>query len=125
LRGGTWTEVHVVNAHTASQVWVPRQYVGGVSDATGLILVVELTKELSLSRDGVAPAIKRVIEMPSVCLASDKPLLKQKRHWGPANVVGIRPPETGNTRARGLAKAGLAAVVVCVLAAILAALARL
>jgi hypothetical protein len=126
LRGRTWAEVQVVNAHTGAQFWLPRQYVGGVSDVTDLILVVELTKELSLGEGGPAPAIKTVIEMPQVGSATSNPFAKRKRkrRRGLAPVIGIRPDDTGNVRARVLAKVGLCVVAVCVLSAILAAIAR-
>ena len=125
LRGGTWAEVHVVNAHTGAQFWVPRQYVGGVSDAADLILVVELVKELSLGEEGLGPVVKRVIEMPPSGTARDKPLVKRKRRRGPAPVIGIRPEKTANARAQILARVGLGAIIICVMSAILAFLARL
>jgi hypothetical protein len=86
---------------------------------------VELIKELNLGETGLGPVVKRVIEMPQDGIPKDKPFTKRKRRRGPAPVVGIRPEPIGNARARILAKFGLGAMIVCVLSAVLALVARL
>lgn len=121
LRTSSWSEVQVVNAESAVKLWVSRQYVGGVSDRDAH-LVVELTTQLDFTNGCVTPHVKRVIEMPHHGDPA-KPERKQRR--GPASVVGIRTEfaEAGNTRL--LAKIGLGVVVLCVLSALAAALARM
>ncbi len=121
LRTSSWSEVQVVNAESALKLWLSRQYVGGVSDRDAH-LVVELTTELDFANGSVAPHVTRVIEMPQ---HAEQPKPGRKRRRGPALVVGIRTesPEPGSTRL--LAKIGLGVVVLCVLSALAAALARM
>ena len=121
LRKTSWSEVQVVNAESALQLWLSRQYVGGVSDRDAR-LVVELTTQLDFTGHSVSPHTRRVIEMPH----HSEPVKPGQRHrHTPAAVVGIRTesPNPGGTRL--LAKIGLGVVVASVLAALAAALARL
>lgn len=122
LRSSSWSEVQVVNAENATKLWLSRQYVGGVSDRDAH-LVVELTTQLDFADGSVAPHMKRIIEMPQHAEALTKPGRKPRR--GPAPVVGIRTesPEPASTRL--LAKIGLGVVVLSVLSALAAALARM
>jgi hypothetical protein len=88
LGTGSWSEVQFVNAKTGSEIWVPRVYIGAVSESVDS-LVVGLTQDLELRGDEVAPRGRRVIEMPL------HPHLPVKRHFavehtGPAPVIGIR-----------------------------------
>jgi hypothetical protein len=124
LGTGSWAEVQVVNAHSGLELWVPRQYVGGVSGETGLPLVVELTKELDYSRNGLGPRVKRVIEMPHVGNVAGR-FLKRSRVPGPAEVVAIRLENEEPGKDRYWSKVLLAAVVLSVLAALLATIARM
>ena len=124
LGTGSWAEVQVVNAQTGLQLWVPRQYVGGVSDQIDLHLVVELTKELDYGKNGVSPRVKRVIEMPVVGNVAGR-FLNRRRSDGPAPVVAIRLQADEPAKDRFFSKVVLAAVVVSVLAALLATIARL
>jgi hypothetical protein len=87
---GSWTEVQVVNARTGHDVWIPRQYIGAVSESSGRTVIVGLRKELEY-RDGMLqPCVKRVIEMPrnidQACTGDNS----ERRAEGPAPVVGIR-----------------------------------
>jgi hypothetical protein len=120
----SWTEVQVINAHSGLELWVPRQYVGGVSDGTGLRLVVELTKELDYGREGVSPRVKRVIEMPRVGEVAGR-FLKRRRVAGPAPVVRIRLENEEPGKDRYFFKLLLFAIVLSVLTALLAMIARL
>ncbi len=124
LGTGSWSEVQVVNAHTGLQLWVPRQYIGGVSNETDFRLVVELTKELDYGQNGVGPRVKRVIEMPLVGNVAGR-FLTRRRAEGPAPVVAIRLEAVETGKDRFLIRVLLAAVVVSVLAALLATIARL
>lgn len=122
LRSGTWSEINIVNAQTGDGVWLARQYVGGVSDRTGFVLVVELTKELEYADGSVSPVVKRVIEMPA---PSDTPQKKDRRKRGPAPVVGIKVEPADSPTLRTLAKLALGILVLTVVCAIAAAVARL
>src|SRR6185437_1619978 len=94
LGTGSWSEVQVVNAQTGREVWVPRQYIGAVSETEGVLLIVGLTKDLAFHEGGVEPCVKRVIEMPhaeEVPVGADAE--QPRRGAGPAAVVGIRLAE--------------------------------
>src|SRR5438132_7428930 len=60
----SWSEIKVVNPRTGREIWIPRHYIDAVSDASGPMLVVRLTKELEYSAGALHPRVKRVIEMP-------------------------------------------------------------
>jgi hypothetical protein len=88
---GSWTEVQVVNACTGQEIWIPRQYIGAVSESTGRMLTVGLRKELEYRAGILEPCIKRVIEMPqNPDEAPSSAEARERRTEGPAPVVGIR-----------------------------------
>ncbi len=123
----SWSEVQVVNSHTGGQMWIPRQYIGGVSDRYDSVLVVELTKELEYKAGALEPRVKRVIEMPQSAV-EDRPKLfaePTRRVPGPASVVTIRTenPEESSVN-KALVTLGAGAIAVYLLAALISALAR-
>ena len=125
LGTGSWTEVQVINAHTGLELWIPRQYVGGVSDGAGFRLVVELTKELDYGRRGVSPRVKRVIQMPEASGFGDTDWRHRQRGPGRAPVVAIKLEPEPSGKDSLVAKVLLVAVILSVLAALLATIARL
>jgi hypothetical protein len=125
LGTGSWSEVQVINAHTGLQLWIPRQYVGGISDGAGFRLVVELTKELDYGHTGVSPRVKRVIQMPEVADFGETTLRQRKRNTGRAPVVAIKLEPEPSGKDSFVAKVLLVAVILSVLAALLATIARL
>ena len=125
LGTGSWSEVQVVNAKTGLELWIPRQYVGGVSDGNGLRLVVELTKELDYVHHSVSPRVKRVIEIPQPAEAQIKPGKKRRRRAGPAPVVGIKLEGSAFPADKFLHKAIFFLVGLALVGALLAAIARL
>jgi hypothetical protein len=124
LGTSSWAEVQVINAHSGLELWIPRQYVCGVSGEEEMRLVVELTKELDRGSNGVGPRVKRVIEMPRVGAVAGR-FLKRNRLGGPAPVVAIRLEHTEPAKDRYFFKVLLVAVVLSVLAALLATIARM
>jgi hypothetical protein len=125
LGTGSWAEVQVVNAHTGLEIWVPRQYIGGVSDASDEVrLVVELTKELDYAASCVSPRVKRVIEISQASDVHEKAARKQRTRPGPALVVGIKV-ENESASGSKFGKLALAAIAVFLLAALIMAIARL
>lgn len=68
-----WTEVQVVNARDGYELWIPRQYIGAVSESDSPLLIVGLTKELDFRNGTLAPRVKRVIEMPHAPEANQQP----------------------------------------------------
>ncbi|MBV9611534.1 MAG: hypothetical protein JO091_03640 [Acidobacteriaceae bacterium] len=122
LGKASWTEVQIVNAQTGAALWIPRQYVGGVSDAHGAILIVGLVKDLAFRAGSVEPRIKRVIEMPQNVESRKnfaEPL--SERSPGPAEVIGIRVENrVDSPMNKALLTFGLGALIVSLIAALLA-----
>lgn len=85
LGAGSWSEVQVINAKTGAELWIPRQYIGAVSDNQDA-LMVGLTQSVELREGKVLPrSRRRVIEMPLPRESGAGEVQK-----GPATVVGIR-----------------------------------
>jgi hypothetical protein len=127
LGTGSWSEVQVVNAQTGAELWIPRQYVGAVSETEGPLLIVGLTKDLEVHGGTVEPSVKVVIEMPHVeeCALKTEGELS-RRTAGPAPVIGIRLPERSDSSMnKALVTLAIGALVVCLLAALIAAAAKL
>lgn len=127
LGTGSWSEVQVVNAQTGVDLWVPRQYVGAVSETEGPLLIVGLIKDLEFHEGTVEPSVKRVIEIPHVEDAPVEPANEgSRRSAGLAPVVGIRLPERSDSSMnKALATLAIGFLVVCLLAALIAAAAKL
>ncbi|MBV9085770.1 MAG: hypothetical protein JOZ62_24105 [Acidobacteriaceae bacterium] len=125
LGHGSWSEVQVVNAERGFEIWIPRQYIGGVSDGADSRVVVELTNELGYDSGGLSPTFRRVIEIPQGASAPAKPLKKRGFRRGPASVIGIRLESGESTVNRILAKvAAVGAIVLCILAGLMFAIAH-
>jgi hypothetical protein len=129
LGTSSWSEVQVVNAQTGRELWVPRPYVGAVSETEGPLLIVGLTKDLEYREGIIEPCVKRVIEMPHVEIepGAARADMDPLRHTtGPATVVGIRLPERSDSSMnKALATLAIGALMVCLLAALVAAAGRL
>jgi hypothetical protein len=122
----SWSEIRVVNARTGREIWMPRRYIEAVSYTGGPMLAVTLTKELEYRADALWPRVKRVIEMPRARdeYRASNPV--PARFPGPAPVEGIRLEDRADSPTnKALAYAGVGAIVVSILAALLSALARL
>ena len=84
LGASSWSEVQVINAKTGREIWVPRRYIGAVSD-NHEALVVGLTQPLDMRKGKLVPRANcRVIEMPLPLNSEPRP------HESPAPVIGIR-----------------------------------
>lgn len=98
LGTGSWTEVQIVNSRTGIEIWIPRQYIGAVSESSGVLLVVGLRKELEYRAGSLSPRVKRIIEMPrNPDIAPHLRPDSERRPSGPAPVVGIRIENRGNS----------------------------
>ena len=120
LGTGSWNEVQVLNCQTGHDFWIPRQYVGGISETSESYLIVNLTKELEFRAGNISPRIRRVIEMPSGPTKPTKPFTKKlDRPTGPADVIGIRlEPGAARPAAKTVVLIAIAAVVVSLLIAL-------
>lgn len=125
LGSGSHSEVQVVNAALEYDLWIPRQYIGAVSEGDGSVLIVGLTKELDLREGTIQPLVKRVIEMPHAPAEPAKHALEQKKKVSvrppatPAPVIGIRLEEEEPSR---MSKATGALCIALLLTVLLAAL---
>jgi len=90
LGTGARSEVLVVNAKTGRELWIPRQYIGAVSDVGDPLLIVGLRKALNLRAGEVEPRIKRVIEMPIAPERDPSAFFLSDHAPGPARVIAIR-----------------------------------
>jgi hypothetical protein len=123
---GSRTEVQVINAELGYELWIPRQYVGAVSEGDGALLIVGLTKEVDLLQGSLQPRVKRVIEMPQNRIEAQKAGSESLRTNAPAPVIGIRLEQTEPSRmSRAIIVLCIAAVLTALLAALVAAAARL
>jgi hypothetical protein len=125
LGTGSWSEVQVVNAGTGRELWISRQYIGGVSDGRSGLLTVELTQELEFRGGTVEPRVKRVIEMPHMAEHPEGRNESMDRPSGPACVVGIRLEDRAeSTMSKAVVTLGIGALLVSLLGALISALAR-
>jgi len=126
LGAGSWGEVQVVNVATGGELWIPRQYVGAVSEAHGPLLIVGLTKELEYRAGALGPRVKRIIEMPRADgEATNTSPAKIQRPPGPAPVIGIRIEDREDSSMnKALITLGVGALVISLVAALLSTLAR-
>lgn len=123
---GSWSEVQIVNSQTGAEIWIPRQYIGAVSETYDPVLVVGLVKELQYRAGALEPRVKRVIPMPQNVekrprLGGDDP----SRPPGPADVIGIRVEDREDSPMnKALIALGVGAIVVSLLGAFLSVFAR-
>ena len=61
----TWSEIRVANTKTELEVWVPRRYLGEVSQIDQPVMIVGLKQELEYKGGALWPHHRRVIEIPS------------------------------------------------------------
>jgi hypothetical protein len=127
IGSGTWSEVEVVNSGTGRRMWLPRACIGGVSETNDLVPVVGLVKELEYRAGSLSPRKKGVVEMPLAAHDLFFPVkIRSERPSGPAQVVAIRlDTPTDSSMNKVLATLGVGALVVCLLAALASALARI
>jgi len=115
LGRASWTEVQVVNASTAEELWIPRRLLGEVSRADGPVAIVGLLKELEYRQGLVLPQTRRVIEMPRAVNESHR--MGAGSAIQPAPVVAIRAEPLGDSRARKLLRGSVAVGILACVAA--------
>src|SRR5713226_4501608 len=88
FRRGTWSEILVVNSRTSVEIWIPRRFLGEISQIEDPVVIVGLVKELEYKGGDVWPHQRRVIEMPVA--VGDRPRASSQSSESPAPVIGIR-----------------------------------
>jgi hypothetical protein len=114
LGRATWTEIQVINAKSAEELFVPRRLVGEVSRADGPVAIVGLLKELEYHKGVVLPHSRRVIEMPRAVNGSSRPAASTPAQ--PASVVAIRAEPVGDSRAKKLLRGSVAVGILAMVA---------
>lgn len=123
LRGrSSWSETQLVNAVTGHELWIPWQYICGVSDRQGLDLVVELKEDLESRNGNATPRVRRVITMP---LGREQGISKRRRRRGPASVTAIRTHDMEDTALQRASRIVLLIAALCCIATILVRILKL
>lgn len=115
FRRGTWSEVLVFNTKSQEEIWMPRRFLGEVSEVEEPVLIVGLRKELEYKAGAVWPHERRVIRMPRAVNEGPRPLSSQAPPR-PAPVLGIGIEPSAESRiGRLIALVLLVGVVACFL----------
>jgi hypothetical protein len=98
FRRGTWSEILVVNSRSAAEIWIPRRFLGEVSQIEDPVVIVGLTKELEYKAGAVWPHQRRVIEMPVAVGETPRPSQPASDVPAAAPVIGIRTESVTDSR---------------------------
>ncbi len=109
FRKATWSEILVVNCKSAEEIWIPRRFVGEVSQIDDPVIIVGLTKDLEYKAGSVWPYQRRVIEMPIAVGGSPRHPVAERA--GPAPVVNISLSPATDTRMIRMVGGTLAVVI--------------
>ena len=96
FRRGTWSEILVVNSRDGQEIWIPRRFLGEISQIEDPVLIVGLVKELEYKAGAVWPHQRRVIQMPVA--VGDRPRTPPQPLESPAPVIGIRTQSVTDSR---------------------------
>jgi len=96
FRRSTWSEILVVNSRSEVELWIPRRFVGEVSQIEDPVVIVGLVKELEYKAGAVWPHQRRLIEMPLAVGERSRPPLAAA--GPPTPVIGIRTPSITDSR---------------------------
>jgi hypothetical protein len=91
LREANWSEFLVENRSDASQIWVPRRYLGEVSSTDRPVMIVGLNRQLEFKAGQVWPVAKRVIPMPRVPSGEPAPVAESS---GRGSSGKVNPADT-------------------------------
>src|ERR1700682_2040379 len=96
FRRGTWSEILVLNSRTGAEIWIPRRFLGEVSQIEDPVVIVGLLKELEYKAGAVWPHERRVIQMQLA--VGDRPRTLPPPGDTPTPVIGIRTPSVTDSR---------------------------
>jgi hypothetical protein len=85
----TWSEVLVVNTGNQAEIWIPRRYVGEVSEVEEPVMIVGLNRELEFKGGALWPHQKRVLKMQSAGVTLD-PAAAEAEPAAPKGFFGVR-----------------------------------
>jgi hypothetical protein len=96
FRRTTWSEILVENPRCGIEVWIPRRFLGEMSQIEDPVIIIGLVKELEYKAGAVWPHQRRVIEMPLAVGDSSRNLPLPTE--SPAPVIGIRTQSITDSR---------------------------
>jgi hypothetical protein len=121
----SWSEIKVVNPRAGHEIWIPRQYIEGVSYAGRPTPTIRLTKGLEYRAGSLWPSVQHVIPMPYTGDNRKTISTFKDRAPGPAPVIPIRlENRAGSPAGRALSYVGVGAILVSILAALFSTLVR-
>jgi hypothetical protein len=88
LREATWSEMLVHNTKMDLEIWVPRRFVGQISQIEKPVMIVGLNKELEYNAGIIRPHDKRVLNLPKA--PAGPPPAETGTIPTPAMVAGVR-----------------------------------
>jgi hypothetical protein len=96
FRRGTWSEILVLNSRTGVEIWIPRRFLGEISQIEDPVVIVGLVKELEYKAGAVWPHQRRVIQMPVAVGERVRPAAPPTDTVAP--VIGIRTASITDSR---------------------------
>jgi hypothetical protein len=95
-RRASWAEILVMNSRSKEEIWIPRRFLGEISQIEDPVVIVGLVKELEYKAGAVWPHQRRVIEMPMAVGGRARTLPPPGEALAP--VIGIRTPSVTDSR---------------------------
>jgi hypothetical protein len=96
FRRASWAEILVMNSRSKEEIWIPRRFLGEISQIEDPVVIVGLVKELEYKSGAVWPHQRRVIEMPLAVGERARTLPPPGDTLAP--VIGIRTPSVADSR---------------------------
>jgi hypothetical protein len=95
-RRASWAEILVMNSRSKEEIWIPRRFLGEISQIEDPVVIVGLVKELEYKAGAVWPHQRRVIEMPLAVGERARTVPPPGDALAP--VIGIRTPSVTDSR---------------------------
>ncbi len=108
----SWSELRIRNVKTGSDLWMPRRYLGEISQVEKPVMIVGLIQELVYKGGMLVPHRRRVVEMPGVGAPAPVP--------GALTPPPPKPKSKGSKAEQRIGQLIVACLAVFVLAAVLA-----
>jgi hypothetical protein len=96
FRRASRDEILVMNSRSKEEIWIPRRFLGEISQIEDPVVIVGLVKELEYRAGAVWPHQRRVIEMPLA--VGERARTAPSSGDALAPVIGIRTPSVTDSR---------------------------
>lgn len=97
FRRASWAEILVMNSRSKEEIWIPRRFLGEISQIEDPVVIVGLVKELEYRAGAVWPHQRRVIEMP-LAVGERTRTMPPPPGEALAPVIGIRTSSVTDSR---------------------------